>query len=430
MAINYQQKQKKNERKKKKRKEKIQLEGKRKIEIELVEATPEESMLMQPGLWTFLSTKETKKLLKTLACELPESRSNNHKDNYEMLRLSIFMIMGGFSSPEDFIEKTSKFERAAYGIEIGVSTFYDWLERIKDSGDVFESAVTEAAKLYLRHQNKDKKSLVIDIDASYRESKTLWCNWDYKGDHSFRIMFTHASKEKRGAKAILKVSVDPGNTPPQKDLPEIVEELAEKYALDFIRMDSAGYNHKITNLLDKKGVPWLIGGDRDESTLATIGTINPKSFTKYTTNDGIVSDDLIAMTGHAMNKSDQGFALVVKKALISSKNAVQSTLFDMTGTTYKILPLAVSSKLAEGKTAEELRQLYELRGGQEASISQFKQLYEVKAKESREKTEVWVRLLALSYNLSLYFMRNYAQKKTLTLPDIFTPAYRLFPAGL
>lgn len=430
MALTPQQKQKKSEQKKRKRKKKIQLEGKRKIEIELVEATPEESMLMQPGLWTFLSTKETKKLLKTLARELPKSRSNNHKDHYEMLRLSIFMVMGGFSSPEDFMEKTSEFERAAYGIEIGVNTFYDWLERIKDSGDVFERAVTESAGMYLRHQQKDKKSLVIDIDASYRESKTSWCNRDYKGDHSFRIMFTHASKEKRGAKAIFKVSVDPGNTSPQTDLPEIVEELAGKHPIDFVRMDSAGYNHKITNLLDKKGIPWLIGGDRDESTLATIGTIDPESFKKYTTNDGIVSDDLIAMTGHAMNKSDQGFALVVKKALRSSKNAVQSTLFDMTGNTYKTLPIAVSSKLAEDKTAEELRQLYELRGGQEASISQFKQMYEVKAKESREKTEVWVRLLALAYNLSLYFMRNYAQKKTLTLPDIFTPTYRLYPAGL
>jgi len=430
MALAPKKKQKKNEQKKKKRKEKIQLEGKRKIEIEFVEATPEESMLMQPGLWTFLSTREPKRLLKKLSRELPKSRSNNHKDNYKMLRLSIFMVMGGFSSPEDFMEKISEFERKAYGIEIGVSTFYDWLERRKDCGEVFERAVKESAALYLRHQQKDKKSLVIDIDASYRESKTSWCSWDYKGDHSFRMMFTHASKEKRGAKAILKVSVDPGNTSPQKDLPEIVEELAEKYPLDFIRMDSAGYNHKIMNLLDKKEIPWLIGGDRDESTLATIGTIDPGSFTKYTTNDGIVTDDLIAMTGHAMNKSDQGFALVVKKALRSSKNAVQSTLFDMTGKTYKTLPLAVSSKLAEGKTAEELRQLYELRGGQEASISQFKQLYAVNAKESREKTEVWVRLLALAYNLSLYFMRNYAQKKTLTLPDIFTPAYRLFPGGL
>ena len=73
MALTPKEKQKKRERKNKKRKEKIQLEGKKKIEIELVETNSEEKMLMQPGLWTFLSTKDTKKLLKKLARELPRS---------------------------------------------------------------------------------------------------------------------------------------------------------------------------------------------------------------------------------------------------------------------------------------------------------------------------------------------------------------------
>jgi len=422
--------QRKKERKTKKRKEKRRLDGKKRIEVEFVESSANEKMLMQPGLWTFLSTKGVKKLLKDLAKELPKSRSNNHKSNYDMLRLTIFMIMGGYSSPEDFMEKTNSFERAAYGIEIGVTTFYEWLERIKDLGDVFERAVKESALMYLRYQNRDKESLVIDIDASYRNSKTSWCSWNYKGDHSFRIMFTHASKQERGAKAILNVSVDPGNTSPQTDIAEILEDIVSNHSIDFVRMDSAGYSSKTTNLLDKNNICWLIGADRDESVLATIGTIKKDNYKQYVNNDGITTDDYISMTGHAMNKSDNGFMLVVKKAPLQTKKSAQTTLFDMTGNDYKLLPLAVSSKFAENKSAEELRRLYELRGGQEASISQFKQLYEVKAKESQEKTEIWVRLLALSYNLSLYFMRNYAQKKTLTLPDIFTPTYHLFPDGL
>jgi hypothetical protein len=36
-------------------------------------------------------------------------------------------------------------------------------------------------------------------------------------------------------------------------------------------------------------------------------------------------------------------------------------------------------------------------------IANFKHFYDVKAKESIEKTKVWINLLAAAYNLSLYF---------------------------
>lgn len=413
---------KKREEKKQKRKKGI-FESGQKIYYQFVETGPSvEQMLNNPMMMLFLQHGKVKELIEEFANKLPHPCSNNHRTNIEMLRMTLFMIMGGYSSPEDFNAKVSGSERNHYNIKIGVTTYYDWLERIKECEQVLNKFVERTATLFLSEQKSASRGIVVDIDASYKDSKIGWCKRNYKGDHSFRLLFTHVSREKTGAKAILKVDVDPGNISPATGIYETLRNINERHRLSLFRSDSAAYNTNVTNYLDSKGIDWMIGADLDSAVTETIGCIN--NYEPYFKED-VKTNDKVGSTGHAMGKSDKGFVVLNKRVKLSSLSE-QVSFMEVMGEKYKNLPIAVSSGYVQGRTLSETRHDYECRGGQESMIANFKHFYDVKAKESIEKTKVWINLLASAYNLSLYFLRKEAQKKTMKLPDILEPPSLLF----
>ncbi|MDO9576401.1 MAG: transposase [Candidatus Cloacimonadales bacterium] len=429
---------KKKEERKKKRKSPVRgttpagggvLSGEKKFYYQFIESGPNvEQMLNIPMMMLFLQHGKVKELIEELAMALPQSGSNNYRSNLEMLRLTLFMIMGGYGSPEDFNAKVAETEREHYRINIGVSTFYDWLERIKGYEKILSKFVEKTAKLFLtwrtcppyysgRRKGSGSK-MVVDIDASYRESKILWCRRNYKGDHSFRLLFTHVSSEKTGAKAILKVDVDPGNVNPATGIAETLKQINMRHDIGLFRSDSAAYNTNVTNYLDLHGIDWMIGADLDSAVLDTIGCIT--NYEPYYKED-VKTDDMVGSTGHAMNKSGEGFMILNKRVPLASISR-QVSFFEILGEKYKNISIAVSSGYMKEKSLSEIRHDYECRGGQESMIANFKQFYDVKAKESLEKTKVWINLLAIGYNLSLYFLRKDAQKKNREAAGYFRTA--------
>jgi len=132
-------------------------------------------------------------------------------------------------------------------------------------------------------------------------------------------------------------------------------------------------------------------------------------------NDIVTGED-VATIGHAMNKTKHGFSLVNKRKPRQRKidkeleQTGQEGLFG-TGKEYNGYTIAVVPSLAKEYDAENLRQRYELRRGQEYIIGTFKQLYRPKARETHAKTALWTQILAIAYNLGLYFLEHYSDKK-------------------
>ena len=85
---------KKREEKKQKRKKGI-FESGQKIYYQFVETGPSvEQMLNNPMMMLFLQNGKVKELIEEFANKLPQPCSNNHRTNVEMLRMTLFMLMG------------------------------------------------------------------------------------------------------------------------------------------------------------------------------------------------------------------------------------------------------------------------------------------------------------------------------------------------
>jgi len=388
--------------------------------------------LPMPTLWLFLNEKKVEKLLRTFADSLPKSKSNHSHNNIKFVKMAMFLALGGISSPNHFSDIVVDQMRDFYGVKISKSAFYNWFDRMEEHLSQFEKAVEKSAELYIASLKSDQKGLVVDIDATYRKSDADWATMDYKGDISFRIMMMHVGKEERGAKAIFRAKVDPGNISPRTDIYPMTQHVISQHDIALFRSDSAAYNHKLLDLLTTHDIPFLVGAPHDESVLGTLGCIKEKAYIRYHNNNGIVTGEDVATIGHAMNKTKHGFSLVNKRKPRQRKidkeleQTGQEALFG-TGKEYNHYTIAVAPSLAKEYDAENLRQRYELRGGQEYIIGTFKQLYRPKARETHAKTALWTQILAIAYNLGLYFLEHYSDKKkpqVRKLPTIFASSPR------
>lgn len=396
---------------------------KQRVEIEYVTDERANSYLSKPSLLLVMESGKIRDVMKKLVRKLPKPNSNAGRDPEEFIKLVLYMMISGYSTPESFIEHTPEHERKKYGIDMPVSTFYDWLDRVAAYEEEIRDILKQTADMVLQSTGKPHTGIHVDIDASYRKGVTEWTRRNYEGYPSYRLMFTHVSNKKSNDQAIYDVRVDPGNIAPQDGIPDFLQEVILQKQVALVRSDSAAYSHACINTCEQHDVAWVMGCKRDNAVLESIGQIEEDEYREYRNNKDVQTDARVAIAPHAMNQRKYGFYVVNKKVKKTGKKTVegktQQSLFELLEPQHVNLPVAVCSSIGNTHSPGAIRRLYEQRGSQEHAIGEFKMMNFTRAKATRQKTASWILLSAIVYNIALYLTRGRLRKKKQALPGPF-----------
>jgi len=171
------------------------------------------------------------------------------------------------------------------------------------------------------------REYTLDIDATLIESDKGDAQKSYAGTVGYHPMLGYLS-DGTDHPVCSTVKFRQGNESPQTDILESLKKTRRILAsngkrLKYFRSDSAGYQSKIINECQERGIRYTITADFDSSVIEDIGRIPSTTWLRIRDREGILTDSEYAETTHLMNGSNHSFRLIVKR-----KRNRQIDLFD------------------------------------------------------------------------------------------------------
>jgi hypothetical protein len=266
----------------------------------------------------------------------------------------------------------------------------DWFRRSGGNGGMegLEKVNRKLLKRALKRQKE--KGYTLDIDATGIEAEKELAKMTYKGYRGYMPMVGHLAENG----LIVGDEFREGNDSPGSRNLEFVKycerQLPKGKKIKAFRSDSAGYQAKVINYCQEKGVEFAIGGDLDAAVKNVIQNMSEEEWRPY-------QNGFIAETVHSMNETKEAFRLVV------IRRPYQSHLFAEAEISEKYTTIATN----RGGSAEEVVQWYNQRG--QSSENQIKELKIGFGMERMpcgqfEANAVFFRIGVLAYNVGRLFV--------------------------
>ncbi len=336
----------------------------------------------------------------------PEPKSGRGFSAFEYIFALLLMIHSGGRHLEDIrkiredegLKKVLGIKRVPTSDALG-----DWLRRQGRKGEEFVKKINrEIVSGYLKRENK--KEYTLDIDATVIEGEKAEALKTYKGNKGYVPILGHL--EENGL--IISYEFREGNEPPSARNVEFYEkckgEVPVGKRIKEFRGDSASYQKRLIEELERDEVRYAIGGRVDEAVKEAIKVIPKERYREY-------GNCKISETIHIMNGSETPFRLVVMK------KAVQRSLFEEEEERFFV----IASNREE--RAEETIEFYHQRGEHsENRIKEFKIDFGMERLPCGqfEANALYFGIGALAYNLYKIFLElalpsSFKRKRALTI---------------
>lgn len=332
-------------------------------------------------------------LLKAVDRCLPGPGSGAGYLSSEYILPLMLMLNGGGRSLEDIREirlDAGLRELLALGRIPSSDATGDWLRRSGVNGGLQGLAMVNRRCLKRGLKRDGIRGYTLDIDATGIEAEKDSAKMTYKGYKGYMPMVGHLAENG----LIVGEEFREGNESPGGRNLEFIKycarQLPKGKRIKALRSDSAGYQGKVINYCQDKGIKFAIGADLDEAVVKEIRNIKEEDWEPY-------QNGYIAETVHCMNKTDEAFRLVV------IRRPYQGKLFSEEEVSEKYTVIASNR---EG-SSEEVVRWYNQRG--QCSENRIKELKIGFAMERMpcgqfEANAVFFRIGALSYNVGRMFV--------------------------
>jgi len=336
----------------------------------------------------------------------------------EYIEPLVMMFIGGGKYIEDIrkikvdkgLRKICNLKKIPSGDAIG-----DWLRRdswrkIRDIKIINDNFTVRIAK------RTERKGLTLDIDAMEITADKFEAEYTYKGNKGYMPILGFIPE----LDWCCGYEFREGNVPPQdknyeftEGIIKLVESAGNK--IERFRSDSAAYQAKLMNYLNKRGTKYTITADQDEAVKEMIECIPETDWKQLTGRDGIKRDREYAETVHTMNKLDHAFRMIVQRW----KNPEQD-LFKKTPEYY--YHVIVTNYLEEEKNGEEVIWWHNERSNSENYNKEIKIGFNLDYMPCGELSAnaVWFGIGILAYNLFIaskiyLFPKGWIKKTILTV---------------
>lgn len=326
------------------------------------------------------------------------------------------MFIGGGKYIEDIrkikvdkgLRRICEMEKVPSGDAIG-----DWLRRdSKKKIDSMKEVNDNFTKRILRRA--EKKEWTLDIDAMEIEADKYYAEYTYNKVKGYMPLLGFISE----LDLCCGYEFREGNVTPQERNYEFTREIVEKgesigKRIENFRSDSAGYQAKLMNYLNSKGIKYTITADKDEAVQEMIKTIKENGWKPLVNRDGLKTDREYTETIHSMNDTDHAFRLIVQRW----KNP-QQDLFEKTEEyCYHVI---ATNYLEEEKSTEEVIWWHNGRCNSENYNKELKNGFNLDYLPCGEfeANAIWFAIGVLAYNLfiasKMYLFPKGWLKKTIT----------------
>lgn len=264
-----------------------------------------------------------------------------------------------------------------------------WLRRTGGNGGLHGLGMVSRRVLKRALKRDGRKGYTLDIDATAIEAEKESAKWTYKKFKGYMPMLGHLAENGLVAGDEFREGNDsPGAR--NLDFIKYCQRQMPKGRIKFFRSDSAAYQSAVFNHCEQEGIGFAIGGDMDRAVKDNIKSISDKDWRRY-------QDGHIAETVHSMEKTKEGFRLIVVR------RPYQTELFEDSEPAERYTVIATN---LEG-TAEEVLRWYNQRG--QCSENRIKELKLGFGMERMpcgqfEANAVFFRIGVLAYNLGRLFV--------------------------
>jgi len=186
-------------------------------------------------------------------------------------------------------------------------------------------------------RQKGLKEIVIDIDSSLIPSEVEIAEKSYEGFRGFNpLMGIIKGKDLSMAGFSL---FRPGNASPAANNLSLLTKISKYLEKNnpgvklIVRMDSAGYNHRIMRYCDKKGHGFVIAGDKYEIVLDTIAAIEKSRWEKLKKKKYSAMEEEVAESVHFVGPEKEGAAY---RFVVIRRRDKQLALFPEFQYTYRV----------------------------------------------------------------------------------------------
>lgn len=235
----------------------------------------------------------------------------------EYINPLVLMLIGGGRFLEDIrkikadtgLQKICKLKRIPTADAIG-----DWIRR--DSRKKTKSLKRINDKLTERIIKKaEKQELTLDIDAMEIEAAKFDAEYTYNKVKGYMPLLGFIAE----LDWCCGYEFREGNISPQERNYEFTREIIRRIekgtgkTIQNFRSDSAGYQGKLIEYLNREGKRYTITADQDSAVKDVIGRIPETEWKQVVRRDGIKMAREYAETVHTMDKTDHAFRLIVQR---------------------------------------------------------------------------------------------------------------------
>lgn len=326
---------------------------------------------------------------------LPKPLSNRGIQPKDYVMPMVLMLCGGGRSLEDIREiDRDKGLRELCGLKKIPSSdaLSKWLRKNGTLQGLKKVNVHGVKEILVK---SGKTDFTLDVDATFIETEKHCAKKNYEGNTSFSVLLSYVSE------LALCVASDyrNGNESPQTGILEQVETTEKMLKslglkLKYLRSDSAAYQSKVMNFCfdPQHRIVFTITADQDAAVKETLATIKEKDWEPLCDEHGHPTGDEVAVAYHSMEKTKQGFKLVVKRW----RNK-QLDLFEQEDYCYYVI--ATSD---EEKSPQDLLLFHNQRGQSENFHKELKLGFSMEYTPSQSLcgNAVYFELGVLAYNLT------------------------------
>jgi len=275
----------------------------------------------------------------------------------------------------------------------------DWLRRMGQTGTL---ACSKLLSDSVKPALGNCRAVTLDIDATLTASENKNAKWTYKKCKGYMPMVGTIAETSQ----IIAVDFREGNVSPNTDNLGFIEQCQSALPADVnvkgLRIDAAGYQHKIIDSLTEQGIEFAIRAKMSATLKQQILSIPEDQWTDMINHQGgIVSGEQTTRLVHTMQQSRHAFEVVVQRKQIQGQMAldIEGTNDEcLTKGAYIYRAIAINSK----RSNSELIHWYNQRGDDsENRIKDLKADFGAQKMPCRDfdANALYFSLCALSHNI-------------------------------
>jgi len=277
-------------------------------------AKTNEHLTSKSGLSVFYEAAGALGVKERIRTFFKEPGSNRGLTAEEYILPFVLMLCGGGRSLEDLreIERDTGLRKLCGLKKIPSSDACGkWLRKeghLKSLKRVNEGVVKDILR------KSGRTEFTLDVDATYVETEKRAASVNYEGETSFSVLLSFLSE----LPLCVRSDYRNGNESPQVGIKEHVEYADDvlkslKMRLSFFRSDSAAYQAAVMNTCFKRNIIFTITADQDAAVKESIATIKETDWVPLLDEEGNPTGSDIGVAYHSMEKTNEGFKLVVKR---------------------------------------------------------------------------------------------------------------------